>query len=232
MSGVRRTVVLLSGGMDSATAAAMAMDAGYEVHALSIQYGQRQQAELEAARSVGRALGVASHRVVRVDLSALGGSALTDHSIDVPKDRAEVAIGAGIPVTYVPARNTVFLAVALAAAETAGAESIHLGINAIDYSGYPDCRPEYLAAMQEVARLGTRAGVEGAGIRLEAPLVRMSKGEIVQKGMALGVPFEKTLSCYDPIEDALGNFAHCGRCDACQLRREGFAAAGIPDPAR
>jgi 7-cyano-7-deazaguanine synthase len=220
-------IVLLSGGLDSATALAMSRAAGKVCHALSFRYGQRHLEELEAAARVARALGAASHRVLTLDAAALAGSALTG-SGEVPKGRSEGEIGAGIPATYVPARNTLFVAHALAVAETTAADEIVLGINALDYSGYPDCRPEWLAAMQEVARLGTRAGAEGHPVRLVAPLVQMSKAEIIRRGAALGVDFALTLSCYDPAAEGRA----CGGCDSCLLRRRGFEEAGVPDPTR
>jgi 7-cyano-7-deazaguanine synthase len=222
-------VVLLSGGMDSATAAAVARDEGWHLEALALDYGQRHRGELESARAVAGALGLDPFRVVRVDLAALGGSALTD-AIEVPKDRTEHSIGRGIPSTYVPARNTVFLALAIAAAESAEADAVVIGVNALDYSGYPDCRPAFLAAFEEVVATGTRRGVEGRPIRILAPLVRWTKAEIVRRGVDLGVPYEKTLSCYDPVARD-GAWLHCGRCDACRLRARGFAEAGIADPA-
>ena len=224
-----QAVVLLSGGMDSATAAAIARADGWSLHALALNYGQRHLAELDSARAVANALEVASFRIVGVDLRALGGSALTD-DIDVPKDRDEDEIGTGIPVTYVPARNTVFLSLALAAAESSGAQAIVLGVNAVDYSGYPDCRPAFLEAFEHVARTGTKQGVEGEAIRILAPLLQLSKAEIVTRGMALGVPFASTLSCYDPIERS-SRWLQCGRCDACHLRARGFHEAGVEDPA-
>jgi len=220
---VSRAVVLLSGGLDSATAAAWARGAGFEVVALSVDYGQRHRQELEAARRVAAQLGIADHRVVTVDLRAIGGSALTAE-IAVPKDREE--IGGDVPVTYVPARNTVFLALLTGLAEVVGASDLVIGANVQDYSGYPDCRPEFLRAFAEVARLGTRAGVEGTRFAIHAPLLHLSKAGIVRLGAALGVDYALTLSCYDPPEA----FVHCGRCDACRLRRAGFAEAGIPDP--
>jgi 7-cyano-7-deazaguanine synthase len=220
-------IVLLSGGLDSATALAISRAAGKVCHALSFRYGQRHVIELEAAGRVARALGAASHRVVTLDAAALAGSALTGAG-PVPKDRSETEIGLGIPATYVPARNTLFVAHALAVAETTGADEIVLGINALDYSGYPDCRPEWLAAMQEVARLGTRAGNEGHPIRLVAPLVQMDKAAIIREGTRLGVDFAATLSCYDPGGDG----GACGGCDSCVLRRRGFQSAGIADPTR
>ena len=224
-----RAVVLLSGGMDSSTAAAEARADGHEVHALAIQYGQRAHVELDAARRIAAALGLAGLQIVSVDLRALGGSALTD-DIAVPKDRDEVTIGAGIPATYVPARNTVFLSLALAAAEVLEAQAIYLGVNAVDYSGYPDCRPAFLEAFQQVAREGTKLGAEGRAVEIRAPLVAFTKADIVRRGVELGVPFHLTLSCYEPVQrgaDAL----HCGHCDACQLRARGFAAAGVVDSA-
>ena len=223
---VRRAVALLSGGMDSATAAAIVLAQGAEVHALAVDYGQRAGVELDAARRVADALGLASFRVVRVDLAALGGSALTD-DVEVPKDRDEDAIGGDIPVTYVPARNTVFLAVALAAAEVLDADAIVLGVNALDYSGYPDCRPAFLEAFREVSAQGTRRGVEGRPIEILAPLLEMTKADIVRAGTDHGAPLGLTLSCYDPDPEG----RPCGRCDACRLRARGFAEAGLPDPA-
>jgi len=222
----KRAVVLLSGGLDSATCLAVARAQGYEAHALSVDYGQRHRQELLRARRLARALGAAAHRVVKVDLSAFGGSALTDAAIPIPKGRSPRSMARGIPVTYVPARNTVLLALALAHAETVGARDVFIGVNAIDYSGYPDCRPAFVRAFERLARLATRAGVEGARLRIRAPLVRLSKAGIVRLGRRLGVPFRLTLSCYDPVRGRA-----CGRCDACQLRLRGFAAAGLRDPA-
>jgi len=218
-------VVLLSGGLDSTTCLAVARESGFECHCLSVDYGQRHRGELAGARRAARALGAASHRVVRVDLSAFGGSALTDRAIAVPKDRTEARMARDIPVTYVPARNTVMLALALAHAETIGAEDVFLGVNAIDYSGYPDCRPAFLRAFERLAAVATRAGVEGRPLRIHAPLVRLAKADIVRLGTRLGVPYRITQSCYDPVRGRA-----CGRCDACRLRRKGFAEAGIPDP--
>lgn len=226
MAAAPRVVALLSGGMDSATATAMVAADGAEVHALAFDYGQRQRVELDAARRVAEALGLASFRIVAVDLASLGGSALTD-AIEVPKERAE--IGTDIPVTYVPARNTVFLAIALAAAEVLDARGVSIGVNALDYSGYPDCRPAFLEAFQEVARLGTKQGIEGRGVEILAPLLHLTKREIVEAGMRLGVPLELTSSCYDPASDGV-RWLHCGRCDACRLRARGFQEAGVPDP--
>ncbi len=220
---MKRAAVLLSGGLDSATAAAWALAAGFEVAALSVDYGQRHRHELVAARRVAAALGVADHRVVNVDLRAIGGSALTSE-IEVPKDRAE--IGGDVPVTYVPARNTVFLALLTGLAEVLGARDLVIGANVQDYSGYPDCRPEFLRAFARVADLGTRAGVEGARFAVHAPLLHLSKAGIVRLGAGLGVDYALTLSCYDP-PDA---FVHCGRCDACRLRRAGFIEACVADP--
>jgi 7-cyano-7-deazaguanine synthase len=222
----RNAVVLLSGGMDSATTAAIALGQGFVVHALSFRYGQRHAVELEAARRVGEQLGVARHVVLDIDLRAFGGSALTD-AIAVPKNRPLAAMGEGVPATYVPARNTIFLAFALAYAETIGATDIFIGANAIDYSGYPDCRPEFLAAFQHMARLGTRLGSDGAPLTIHAPLIALTKAEIVRRGLALGVDFARTRTCYDPAPDG----AACGRCDACQLRLKGFRDAGLEDPA-
>jgi 7-cyano-7-deazaguanine synthase len=220
---VRRAAVLLSGGLDSATATAWAKAAGFDVATLSVDYGQRHRHELEAARAVARQLGVADHRVVTVDLRAIGGSALTAE-IAVPKDRAET--GGDVPVTYVPARNTVFLALLTGYAEVLGVSDLVIGANVQDYSGYPDCRPEFLRAFEEVARLGTRAGVAGTPFKVHAPLLHLSKAGIVRLGAGLGVDFALTLSCYDPPEP----FVHCGRCDACGLRRAGFLEAGVADP--
>jgi 7-cyano-7-deazaguanine synthase len=217
--------VLLSGGLDSSTVLAVARARGFEAHCLSVDYGQRHRGELARARRVAAALGAASHRVARVSLGAFGGSALTDASIAVPKDRGAREMGAGVPVTYVPARNTVLLSIALAWAEVLGAADVFVGVNAVDYSGYPDCRPEFLRAFERLARVATRAGVEGGRIRVHAPLVRLSKAAIVRWGTRLGVPYRLTQSCYDPVRGRA-----CGRCDACRLRRAGFERARIPDP--
>jgi 7-cyano-7-deazaguanine synthase len=224
--GAAPAVVLLSGGLDSATAAAWAIDRGYRLSALSVDYGQRHRCELDSARAVAGALGITDHAVIRVDLAAFGGSALVDTAIDVPKGRSDAEIGHGIPATYVPARNTVFLALALAMAETRGAEALVLGVNAIDYSGYPDCRPEYLDAFSTLARLATKAGTEGKPLEIVAPLVNLSKEAIIRLGLALGLDYGLTTSCYDP--DAAGR--PCGRCDSCLLRTAGFAAVGAADP--
>jgi 7-cyano-7-deazaguanine synthase len=220
-----RAVVLLSGGLDSSTCLAVAKSEGFEVHALSVNYGQRHRGEIARARRVARALGAADHRVVRVDLSTFGGSALTDRAIAVPKDRSARAMASGIPITYVPARNTVLLALALAHAETIGAADVYVGVNAIDYSGYPDCRPAFIRAFERLARVATKAGVEGRRLRIRAPLLRLSKAGIIRLGTRLGVPYGVTLSCYDPVRGRA-----CGRCDACELRRKGFAEAGVSDP--
>lgn len=216
-------VVLLSGGLDSATALAIARERGFECYALSIDYGQRHSAELEAARRVARAGGARQHRIMRVDLAGIGGSALTDPAIAVPEEPTS-----GIPVTYVPARNTIMLALALAWAEVLGAGEVFIGVNVLDASGYPDCRPEFVAAFAHLAALATKAGVEGKPCRIEAPLIAWSKAQIIREGTRLGVDYAQTVSCYQA--DAAGRA--CGRCDACRLRRQGFAAAGLPDPTR
>jgi 7-cyano-7-deazaguanine synthase len=218
-------IVLLSGGIDSTTALAMTRATGRRCHALSFKYGQRHAVELEAASRVAATLGAASHVTIELDLRVIGGSALTA-DIAVPKGRDEAEIGSGIPVTYVPARNTIFIAYAIALAEVRGASEIVVGVNELDSSGYPDCRPEWLAAMQEVARLGTRAGVERKAVTIRAPLIKMTKAEIIRAGVKLGVDYQLTHSCYDP--DASG--AACGACDSCQLRRRGFEAADVEDP--
>jgi 7-cyano-7-deazaguanine synthase len=219
-------VILLSGGLDSATTAAIARHKGYELFALSVDYGQRHHFELEAARRVAQAMGATRHVTLDVGLAVLGGSALTD-ALEVPKDRAADAMAHGIPVTYVPARNTVFLSLALAYAETVGAADIFLGVNAVDYSGYPDCRPEFIEAFQRLANLATKAGVEGQlKFTIHTPLIRLTKAQIIRRGVELGVDYSLTHSCYDPDEEGLS----CGRCDACQLRRRGFAEAGLCDP--
>ena len=227
MPPARRAVVLLSGGMDSATTAAIARQEGFEVCALSVHYGQRHAVELEAARRVAAALGVLRHVVVELNLRAFGGSALTS-DIPVPKDTPPERIGTGIPSTYVPARNTIFLSLALAWAETLDARDIFIGANALDYSGYPDCRPEYIEAFERMANLATRAGMEGAGVRIHTPLIALGKADIVRRGLQLGVDFGLTSTCYDPAPDG----AACGRCEACLLRLKGFAEAGERDPVR
>jgi 7-cyano-7-deazaguanine synthase len=222
-----KAVVLLSGGMDSTTTAAVARRDGFDVHALSVRYGQRHVVELEAARRVAEWLGVRRHVVIDLDLRAFGGSALTA-DMPVPKDTPMAEIGIGIPATYVPARNTIFLSLALAWAETLGASDIFIGANALDYSGYPDCRPEYFEAWARMAGLATRAGVEGAPITLHTPLIGLTKAEIVRLGRSLGVDYGLTSTCYDPSPDG----AACGHCEACLLRLKGFEEAGVPDPAR
>jgi 7-cyano-7-deazaguanine synthase len=223
----KRAVVLLSGGMDSATALAWARSEGYECWTLAVDYGQRHRIELESARRVSHALGAREHREVRVDLRAIGGSALTA-DVDVPKERGLDRIGAGIPVTYVPARNTVFLAIALGLAETIECRDLVAGMNALDYSGYPDCRPEFVRAFETLARVATRAGVEGAEIHVHTPLMQLDKAAIVRLGVSLGVDFSLTHSCYDPSPAG----ESCGRCDACILRIKGFREARVPDPTR
>jgi len=231
LSDAPRAVVLLSGGMDSATILALAKAEGFDVYAMTFRYGQRHAVEVEAAQAVAAALGVEKHVVVHMDLGVFGGSALTTDT-PVPKDRSAEEIGAGIPITYVPARNTVFLSYGLAWAETLGARAIFIGVNALDYSGYPDCRPDYIAAFEAMANLATRAGVDGSGrITVHAPLIDLTKGGIVEKGLALGVDFGLTLSCYDPAAEG-GATVHCGHCDACLLRKKGFAEAGAADPTR
>jgi 7-cyano-7-deazaguanine synthase len=221
-----KAVVLLSGGLDSATTAAIARDQGFDWYALSVDYGQRHKYELDAARRVAKALGAKDHIVTNVDLSRIGGSALTSE-LAVPKDRTDDAIATGIPITYVPARNTVLLSVALGYAEVLGAADLFVGVNAVDYSGYPDCRPEYLAAFEHLANLATKAGVEGTlRFKIHAPLIELTKAEIIRRGTALGVDYGLTHTCYDP--DLEGRA--CGRCDACQIRLKGFAEAGLTDP--
>ena len=221
MSDQPKAVVLLSGGLDSATTLAIAREQGFACHALSFDYGQRHAAELNAARRVAAALGVLEHKVLPLSLDAIGGSALTDQAIAVPEEGGE-----GIPVTYVPARNTVFLSLALGWAEVLGARDLFVGVNAVDYSGYPDCRPEFIAAFEQLANLATRAGVEGERFRIHAPLIEMSKAEIVRTGSRLGLDYGLTVSCYQA--DAEGRA--CGRCDSCRFRAQGFAEAGLPDP--
>jgi len=222
----RRAVVLLSGGLDSATTLAIARAEGFETYALSFDYGQRHDRELDSARRVAAALGAKEHLVLRLDLRAIGGSALTA-DIPVPKGRSVEAMGSGIPVTYVPARNTIFLSHALAWAEVLESQDIFIGVNALDYSGYPDCRPEFIEAFERMANLATRAGVEGTSrLRIHSPLIRLTKAEIVARGAALGVDFGLTWSCYEPRPDGLA----CGRCDSCLLREKGFREAGLRDP--
>jgi 7-cyano-7-deazaguanine synthase len=222
---MKRAVVLLSGGLDSTTTLALAAAEGFEPYALSFDYGQRHRVELEAARRVALSLGVRAHRVAKIDPSIFGGSALTD-DIDVPKLRRAAEIAHGIPVTYVPARNTIFLSYALAWAETLHANDIFIGVNALDYSGYPDCRPEFIAAFEKMANLATKRGVEGSRFKLHTPLIGMSKAEIIGKARELGIDFSLTHSCYDPAPDGRA----CGLCDSCQVRRKGFREAGVKDP--
>jgi 7-cyano-7-deazaguanine synthase len=223
----RNAVVLLSGGLDSATTLAIARADGFTPHALSFRYGQRHEHELEAAKRVAESQGVARHVIAEIDLRAFGGSALTDASIDVPKDRSAADMSHDIPVTYVPARNTIFLSFALAFAETIHAADIFIGVNALDYSGYPDCRPEYIAAFEAMANLATKAGVTGeARLKIHTPLIAMTKAQIIRRGLALGVDYSLTSTCYDPGPHGEA----CGRCDACQLRVKGFAEAGVKDP--
>ncbi|MCU0870014.1 MAG: 7-cyano-7-deazaguanine synthase QueC [Burkholderiales bacterium] len=225
MSPARTAVVLLSGGLDSATVAAIAREQGFAVHALSVRYGQRHGAELDAAPRVAAQVGATSHRVVDVDLRAFGGSALTDAAIAVPTDGV---VAGTIPSTYVPARNTILLALALAHAEVLGARDLFYGANAVDYSGYPDCRPEFVLAFEALANVATRAAVEGSRLTVHAPILRMTKSAIVREGLRLGVDFAQTVSCYQADADGRA----CGVCDACRLRRDGFAQAGVPDPTR
>jgi len=226
MSEKKKAVVLLSGGLDSTTALAVALDQGYEAYALSFRYGQRHRIELESARRVAESFRVSKHLVLEIDLGSIGGSALTGDS-EVPKRRSAGEMAEGIPVTYVPARNTIFLSFALAWAETIGAADIFIGVNALDYSGYPDCRPDYIASFERMANLATRASVEGRmRLRLHAPLIQMTKAEIIRTGLGLGVDYSLTHSCYDPTADGLA----CGECDSCQLRLKGFAEAGAVDP--
>jgi 7-cyano-7-deazaguanine synthase len=222
---MKHAVVLLSGGIDSATTLAIARADGYETYALSFEYGQRHSREIEGAQRVAKALGAKEHRVARIDLRIFGGSSLTD-DIDVPKSRSEAEIGHGIPPTYVPARNTIFLAHALAWAEVLRAGHIFIGVNAIDYSGYPDCRPEFIVIFETLANIGTKAGVEGHRYQIHAPLIKLSKADIIRKAIALGVDLSLTHSCYDPTPEGLA----CGECDSCQFRLKGFREAGVQDP--
>lgn len=223
MNRSKRAVVLVSGGLDSATVLAIAAQQGYALYALSFDYGQRHRSELLAATRVAQAGSVEDHRLIQLDLRAIGGSALTDDQIAVPETPTE-----GIPVTYVPARNTVFLSIALGYAEVLDAEAIFIGVNAVDYSGYPDCRPEFIDAFEKLASVATKAGVQGGGLKIEAPLIQLSKAEIIRQGAALGVDYAQTVSCYQADEEGRA----CGRCDSCRLRREGFEAAGVDDPTR
>lgn len=226
MSARKKAVVLLSGGLDSSTVLAVARSENYELYAMSFRYGQRHSLELESARRIAAVIGVERHLIVDFDLRAIGGSALTDQ-FDVPKQRAVEEIASGIPVTYVPARNTIFLSFALAWAEVLGAEDIFIGVNALDYSGYPDCRPEYIEAFERMAKLATKAGVEGQmRLKIHTPLIAMTKAEIIKSGLKLGVDYSLTLSCYDPSAEGLA----CGQCDSCLLRLKGFEEAGANDP--
>jgi len=218
-----KAVVLVSGGLDSSTVLALALQQGYRCYTLSFDYGQRHRSELEAAKRVSELMKVEEHKIVRLDLGTIGGSALTDTTIDVPEQET-----AGIPVTYVPARNTVFLSIALGWAEVLEADTIFLGVNAVDYSGYPDCRPEYISSFEAMANLATRAGVEGNKLSIQAPLIDMTKGEIISAGTSLGVDYSQTVSCYQASIEGLA----CGKCDSCRLRTEGFNQAGISDPTR
>jgi 7-cyano-7-deazaguanine synthase len=222
----KKAVVLLSGGIDSTTTMAIARAEGYEIYGLSFQYGQRHAAELQAAERVVKAIGARRHLVLSIDLAMIGGSALTDN-MEVPKGRSEGEIQKGIPPTYVPARNTIFLSYALAWAEVLGISDIFIGVNAVDYSGYPDCRPEYIEAFEQMANLATKAAVEGKiTLRIRTPLIHMTKAEIIQKGIELGIDYSMTHSCYDPSEKGEA----CGQCDSCLLRKKGFREAGVPDP--
>jgi 7-cyano-7-deazaguanine synthase len=223
MNKPKRAVILVSGGLDSTTVLAMARNQGYDCYTLSFDYGQRGRAELLAAERVSTVLGDVEHKVVTLNLDSIGGSALTDAEIDVPEEETE-----GIPVTYVPARNTVFLSIALGWAEVLDAQDIFIGVNAVDYSGYPDCRPDYIAAFESMANLATRAGVEGKRLTIHTPLMAMSKGEIIEAGLALGVDYSQTVSCYQATDEGLA----CGRCDSCRLRRQGFLDTGVEDPTR
>ena len=223
MGGQGKAVILVSGGLDSTTVLAMARAQGYDCYTLSFDYGQRHRAELAAAERVSAALGDVEHKVVRLNLDSIGGSALTDTAIEVPEEDTE-----GIPITYVPARNTVFLSIALGWAEVLEAHDIFIGVNAVDYSGYPDCRPEFIEAFEATANLATRAGVEGQKISIHTPLIDLTKGEIIEAGVDLGVDYSLTVSCYQATEDGLA----CGRCDSCRLRRQGFVDAGLDDPTR
>lgn len=221
MAKTMKAVILLSGGLDSATSLAIARGEGYDCHALSFDYGQRHEAELKAARRVAEAMNVSEHKIINVDLTQIGGSALTDTNIDVPEEPGE-----GIPITYVPARNTIFLSFALGYAEVINANDIFMGVNAVDYSGYPDCRPEYIRAFETMANLATKAGVEGKKLTIYTPLIDLTKVQIIEKGTALGVDYSLTISCYQPDHEGRA----CGVCDSCRFRKQGFMDAGIPDP--
>jgi 7-cyano-7-deazaguanine synthase len=227
-SQMESAIILLSGGIDSTTTLAIAKSEGYEIYALSFNYGQRHAIELEAAKRIAEHFQVKEHLIIDIDLRRIGGSALTDN-IEVPKDRNNEEVGGDIPITYVPARNTIFLSFAMAWAEILGVENIFIGVNALDYSGYPDCRPEYIAAFERMANLATKAGVEGkTQLRIQTPLINLTKAKIIQRGIELGVDYSLTHSCYDPAESSEA----CGRCDSCLLRRKGFQEAGIPDPSQ
>jgi len=222
MTIIKKAVVLVSGGLDSATVLAIAIEQAYQCYALSMDYGQRHRIELDRAAKVARSNGAVEHRVVKIDIGGFGGSALTDQALDVPTEESE-----DIPITYVPARNTVFLSVALAWAEVLEAEAIFIGANAVDYSGYPDCRPEYIESFQAMVNLATKKGVEGSLIEIKAPIIELTKAEIIKQGLRLGVDYSQTLSCYSPHSDG----SVCGQCDSCRIRAAGFAEAGAPDPA-
>jgi 7-cyano-7-deazaguanine synthase len=221
---MKRAVILLSGGLDSVTALAIAKSQGFECYTLSFNYGQRHDVELIAAEKLSKQAGAIEHKVIDIDLRAIGGSALTDNELDVPEDQGEE----GIPITYVPARNTVFLSIALGWAEVLSAEAIFVGVNAVDYSGYPDCRPEFVAAFEQLANLATKAGVEGQKLTIQTPLLKLTKAEIIMQGTSLGVDYGQTISCYQADNDGRA----CGLCDSCQFRKQGFAQAGLADPTR
>jgi 7-cyano-7-deazaguanine synthase len=221
---MKRAVILLSGGLDSVTALAMAKQQGFECYTLSFNYGQRHDVELVAAENLSKQVGAVEHKVIDIDLRAIGGSALTDNELDVPEDQHEE----GIPITYVPARNTIFLSIALGWAEVLSAEAIFVGVNAVDYSGYPDCRPEFVAAFEQLANLATKSGVEGQKITIHAPLIKLTKAEIIMQGTSLGIDYSQTISCYQADNDGRA----CGVCDSCQFRKQGFAQAGLADPTR
>lgn len=220
---VRKAVILVSGGLDSTTVLAMARAEGYQCYTMAFDYGQRHRAELKAAERISKQLGAIEHKVIKLDLSSIGGSALTDDSIDIPEERSE-----GIPITYVPARNTVFLSIALGWAEVVAANDIFIGVNAVDYSGYPDCRPDYIAAYETMANLATKSGIEGDKLSIKTPLMSLSKSDIISKGLELGVDYSQTVSCYQANDEGLA----CGKCDSCYLRRQGFTEQGMADPTR
>jgi len=222
----KKAVILLSGGLDSSTVAAIARSQGFDVYAISFAYGQRHNIELEYSKKQAEASGAIDHKIVNIDLSAFGGSALTDSNIEVPKDRSDETMSSEIPITYVPARNTIFLSYALGIAEVIGAKDIFIGVNSVDYSGYPDCRPEFIESFQRTANLATKVGIEGAEIKIHTPLISLSKAEIIKRGVGLGVDYANSISCYDPVESKA-----CGHCDSCQLRLQGFEDANLRDPA-